>query len=148
DIPGTPYHRIVKLSEQLDTFIRTMIARKRTQKEATNDVLSALIQAHDEDGTTLSDDEVVGHAFSLFAAGHETTWNALAWTIFLLDQHPQIFNGLLDELDGTLHGSAPTVEQIGQLRFLDGVVKESLRIMPPASLGLRITQQPYELGGF
>lgn len=46
NIPGTPYHRILRISEQLDAFIRATIAQKREQKDAT-DVLAALIQAHD-----------------------------------------------------------------------------------------------------
>jgi cytochrome P450 len=147
DIPGTPYHHALRISEQLDAFIRATIAQKREQKDAT-DVLAALIHAHDEDGTKLSDDELIGHAFTLFAAGHETTSNALTWTIFLLGQHPQICADLLDELEGTLHGNAPTIEQLGHLPLLDGVVKESLRLLPPASIGMRATSASCELGGF
>jgi cytochrome P450 len=137
----------LRISEQLDAFIRATIARKREQQDAT-DVLAALIQAHDEDGTKLSDDELVGHAFTLFAAGHETTSNALTWTLFLLSQHPRVFADLLDELEGTLHGNAPTIEQLGHLPLLDGVVKESLRLLPPASIGIRVTSASCELGGF
>lgn len=147
DIPGTPYHHAVHIAEQMEAFIHKTIAQKRAQKEAT-DVLATLIQAHDEDGTKLSDEELIGHALTLFAAGHETTSNALTWTVFLLGQHPHIFADLLDELDGTLHGSAPTVEQLGKLPLLDGVVKESLRMLPPASIGVRVATAPCELGGF
>jgi cytochrome P450 len=147
DIPGTPYARVLRISEQLDAFIRATIARKREQQDAT-DVLATLIQAHDEDGTKLSDDELVGHAFTLFAAGHETTSNALTWTLFLLSQHPRVFADLLDELEGTLHGNAPTVELLSHLPLLDGVVKESLRLLPPASIGIRVTSASCELGGF
>ncbi len=147
NIPGTPYHRILRISKRLDAFIRATIAQKREQKDAT-DVLAVLIQAHDEAGTKLSDDELIGHAFTLFAAGHETTSNALTWTVFLLGQHPRVFADLLDELEGTLHGNAPTIEQLGHLPLLDGVVKESLRLLPPASIGIRIASAPCDLGGF
>lgn len=84
----------------------------------------------------------------MFAAGHETTSNALTWTVFLLGQHPHVFANLLDELEGTLHGNPPTIEQLGRLPLLDGVVKESLRLLPPASIGMRTTSAPGELGGF
>lgn len=147
DIPGTPYHRALRISEQLSTFIRATIAQKREQKDAT-DVLATLIQAHDEDGTKLSDDELVGHAFTLFAAGHETTSNALTWMVFLLSQHPHVFANLLDEVEGALHGNAPTSEQVNCLPLLDGVIKESLRLLSPASIGIRATSEPCELGGF
>lgn len=147
NLPGTPYHQALRIAEQLDAFIRSMIVQKRAQPDAT-DVLASLIHAHDEDGTKLSDEELVGHTFSLFVAGHETTANALTWAIFLLCQHPKILADLLDELDGTLHGNPPTVEKLPQLPLLEGVVKESLRLLPPASIGTRITIAPCNLGGF
>lgn len=124
-----------------------MIAQKRSQPNAT-DVLATLVQVHDEDGTKLSDEELIGHTFTLFVAGHETTSNALTWTIFLLSQHPHILADLLDELDGTLHGNPPTIEKINQLPLLEGVIKESLRLLPPASIGIRIATAPCNLGGF
>ena len=58
-----------------------MIHEKRQESDAT-DVLAALIRGHDEDGFALSDEELVGHAFSIYTAGHETTANALTWTFF------------------------------------------------------------------
>jgi cytochrome P450 len=63
-------------------------------------------------------------------------------------QHPRICADLLDELEGTLHGSAPTVEQLAQLPLLENVVKESLRLLPPAPIGIRIVAADCELGGY
>ncbi len=147
DLPGTPYHKAMRLSEQLSDFVRLQVAQKRLEPEAT-DVLAALVHAYDEGGAKLNEDELVGHAFALFVAGHETTSNALTWTLFLLNQHPQICANLLDELEGVLHGEAPTIEQLSQLPLLDGVVKETLRLLPPAAIGIRSTTAACELGGF
>ncbi len=96
----------------------------------------------------LSDEELIGHAFTLFVAGHETTSNALAATVLLLEQHPAVLADLLDELDGTLHGAAPTVAHVGTLPLLEGVIKESLRLLPPAIIGIRIAAQPTQLSGY
>ena len=144
DVPGMPYHRTLRLAEQLESFIRSMIAQKRSESEAT-DVLAALVRAHDEDGTKLTDDELIGHTITLYVAGHETTSNALTWTIFLLHQHPRIHADLLAELDGELHGDAPTLESLHQLSLLDGVIKESLRLLPPAPTSMRIAASPCAL---
>jgi len=144
NMPGTPYHRALHTAERLEVALRSLIAHKRSEIEAT-DLLAVLIQAHDEDGTKLSDDELLSHTFTLFGAGHETTTNALTWTIFLLNQHPQSFSDLLD---GTLHGNPPTGEQVQHLTLLDGVVKESLRLLPPAVFGRRNTTASCELGSF
>ncbi|WP_276308580.1 cytochrome P450 [Thermoflavimicrobium daqui] len=142
--PGSPYYQALRTAEKLDSYIRSMITQKRAQTETT-DVLASLIHANDEDGKSLSDEELIGHTFTLFVAGHETTANALTWTIFLLAQHPHILANLLDELDYILHGNAPTIEQLRQLPLLDGVIKESLRLLPPASIGTRITATSCEL---
>jgi cytochrome P450 len=147
DIPGLPYHRMLRLAEQLESFVRTLIARKR-EDTTSADVLAALVHAHDEDGTKLTDDELIGHAFILYVAGHVTTSNALTWAIFLLHQHPHIHADLLAELDGKLHGAAPDLQSLQQLSLLDGVVKESLRLLPPTPTSMRIAASPCEIGGF
>jgi len=147
DIPGMPYHRILKWAAELEGMIRAMIAQKRSAGGGT-DVLATLLRVHDEDGQRLSDDELVSHTFSLYSAGHETVSNALAWTFFLLDQHPEALAALLNELDGTLHGEAPTLEQLRELPLLDAVIKESLRMLPPVSMKMRIAAEPCELGGY
>ena len=148
DIPGLPLHRAMDASEQADRELRQQMAFKRAYGLDNNDVLSMLLQAQDEDGTRLTDDEVVGHAGIIFMAGHETSANALTWTLLLLSQHPAIAADLLDELSGVLKGDAPTIEQIGQLPVLDRVVKESLRLLPPVPLNHRILAESTELGGY
>jgi cytochrome P450 len=147
DMPGMPYHRTLKRASQLESFLRAMIAQKRYDAEST-DVLAALVQAHDEDGTRLTDDELVSHTLSLYAAGHVTTSTALTWTIFLLHQHPCIHADLLAELDDKLHGDAPTLESLQQCSLLDSVIKESLRLLPPTPTSMRIAASACEVGGF
>jgi cytochrome P450 len=147
DFPGSPYQQALKASQRFEGEIRTIIEQKRAQPEA-NDVMAMLVHAHDEDGEKLSDDNLIGHAFALYVAGHETTANALTWTNYLLAQHPHALAALLDELDAKLHGAPPTIEQLSQLPLLEGVVKEGLRLFPPAMAGLRVTTEACELGGF
>jgi len=73
-------------------------------------------------------DEVV----TLFLAGHETTANTLNWTWTLLAQHPAIEARLHAELDTVLAGRAPTLADLPHLRYTEMVIKESLRLYPPA----------------
>lgn len=147
DIAGLPYHRLLNLVTQFDTDMRQIIERKRAAGASGDDMLSMLIQSHDEDGTALTEDELIGHVGVIFAAGHETSSNALTWTLFLLSQHPKIAADLIDELQGKLRGSAPSLEQINDLPLLDRVVKESLRILPPVPFNHRIVASATELNG-
>ncbi len=148
DLPGTPYRRWLDLSSAIDSGISELIREKRKQAHSGRDMLSMLIEARDESGAQLSEDDLVGHAGVIFAAGHETSSNALSWTLFLLAQHPRVLADLYDELTGKLHGAAPSFEDLAALPLLDQVVKESLRLFPPAPLNHRITARDSELGAY
>jgi cytochrome P450 len=147
DWPGFPYRRWLDLTHAIDGDTRRIIADRRRQLEGASDILSALLQATDEQGVALDEDELIGHAGVLFAAGHETSSNALCWTLALLSQHPDVAAALDDELAGTLRGAAPRIDQLAALPLLDGVVKESLRLLPPAPLNHRVAAEDTELGG-
>ena len=69
---------------------------------------------------------------TMFLAGHETTANALAFTIYLLTQHPEQEARLRTELKTVLADQAPSFEQLDQLTFTRKVIQESLRLYPPA----------------
>jgi cytochrome P450 len=148
DVPGMPFHQLKVLSEQVDKAVTALVTRRRAAGTDAGDVLSTLIQARDEDGNSLSEDEIVSNATTLFIAGHETTANALSWTLLLLAQHPQVMRDLYDELDGTLHGDAPRVEQVENLKLLDAVIKESLRLLPPGAISIRIANESVDIGPY
>lgn len=154
DVKGLPYARWLDLTRRIDdetlAILRdklSAIARLPEGAPIGADVLSMLIAARDEDGSALDEDELIGHTGVIFAAGHETSTNALAWTLFLLAEHPAVANELAAELASVLHGDAPTVEQLGKLPYLDAVVKESMRVLPPVPLHPRIVGEDHELGG-
>ncbi len=131
DLPLTPYRRWLDLSSNIDRRIREVIRRKREKRGSGRDMLSMLIEARDEGGAQLSEDELIGHAGVIFAAGHETSSNALSWTLFLLAQHPRILADLCDELSGKLRGGAPTFEDLAALPLLDRSSKRACAYSHP-----------------
>lgn len=147
DWPGFPTRRLAAAAERVDADFRALVEARRAAGVDGGDVLSTLVATRDEDGGALTDDELIGQIFLLFFAGHDTTRNALAWTLFLLAEHPPVADALADELDGTLRGDAPTVEHLGRLPLLDRVVKESLRLFPPAPFTARQVTRPVEVDG-
>jgi cytochrome P450 len=149
DFPGFPYYRFLSLVGQVDGYMRALIAQKRAAVKYGSDILSRLMEAQDEkSGHRLSEDELLGHLSTFFAAGYETSTSALTWTLFLLAQHPQIAADLLDEVEYVLHGEAPTIEQLQYMPLLDRIVKESLRVLPPIPFTARVVVQSTELGGY
>jgi cytochrome P450 len=147
-ILGPGMHQLNQIAIQIEQQVQALIAERRASTIERTDVLAMLIAARDEDGQALTDTELVGQTYTLFAAGHETSANALAWALLLLQQHPQIHAALYTELVTALAGAAPSLEQLAHLPLLDQVVKEVLRLMPPASLLLRMSTAPCTLGGY
>jgi cytochrome P450 len=152
DIPGTPFHRMMQTNERLEDEVLALIARKRAGGGEHQDVLAMLMAARDEDGTAMTDDELLGQTFTLLLAGHETSSNALTWTLFLLAQHPRIYADLVDEVTGVLQGGAPTLEHLRPERpalpLLERVIRESMRLLPPAALLSRIGTEPFAIGPY
>lgn len=142
------YQELLGLADELDAQVRGMIEYRRTGSALGNDVLSLLIRARDADGAGLTDDELIGQTAILFAAAHMTTAYSLTWMLFLLAQHPLVATDLAEELQGTLHGAAPTLRQLERLPLLERVIKESMRVLPASSYSQRVTAAPVTLGPF
>lgn len=133
--------RFRKALGTLDGIVYRMINRRRaelqTRKEHPegDDLLSLLLLAVDpETGEKMDDKQVRDEAITLLVAGHETTANALAWTWYLLSEHPEVEARLHQELDTVLGGRAPTVADLQQLPYTLMVIEESMRLYPPAWL--------------
>lgn len=148
-VPFTARHRLVAAADRVEQDLRAVIADRRTAAGRGDDIVSTLLSlaTHEDDADELTEDELVGQLFILFLAGHDTTKAALAWTLLLLVQHPQVLADVLDELRAGLGGSAPTPETLARLPLLERVIKESLRLFPSAPFTGRITTQATELGG-
>jgi cytochrome P450 len=118
---------------RLDAILQTLIRARRASTESLNDLLSVLLAAVDADtGTRMSDRQLRDEMMTLFLAGHETTATALTWTCYLLSLHPEVEAKLFDELHRVLAGRAPTVNDLPQLPFSEMIIRESMRLYPPA----------------
>jgi cytochrome P450 len=147
DLPGLPYRQFLDLTRAIDRETCAILDAKR-KRPLGGDMLSLLLAARDEGGAALDEDELVGHTGVIFAAGHETSTNALAWTWLLLSQHPQVLRDLEDEIDATLRGAPPSVDDLARLPLLDAVVKESMRVLPPVPIHPRVVAEDHVLGGY
>ena len=148
ELPGLPYRRLLSTSEDLERSIQRLIDLRRAKGAGGHDVLSRLVQIHDDDVGRLNDEELIGQTNFLFMAGHATTACALTWTLFLLAQHPQVLSQVVGELEGKCNGSVPAREQLDALPSLDGVIKESLRLLPPVLWWSRVSTAAFALGPY
>ena len=82
-----------------------------------NDFLSNLVRAKDEDGSGMSDQQLMDECLTLFGAGHETTAAALTWSWYLLCQHPALYEKVQQEVDSVLQGHTPTYADLANLPY-------------------------------
>ena len=129
----SPAHHI---RNRIDKALYSLIAERRADPaiEEREDVLSMLIQARDEDGQPMSDEELRDELITLLLAGHETTATAMAWAVELLLTNPDKRDALLADLP---HGDD----------YLNAVIHETMRLRPPLPLFDRMVCEPIEVLG-
>jgi cytochrome P450 len=142
---SSAYGDLLALAEALEEKTLALIDYRRSS-DLGDDVLSRLLQAHEDTGRGLNDAELIGQTTLLFGAAHLTTANTLTWTLFLVAQHPQTAAELAEELDRVLDGHAPTLEQLDRLPLLERVIQESMRILPASAYSQRVSAEPVTLG--
>ncbi len=128
--------------------MKQLIDERRGSPAARDDLLSLLLQAKDEDGNRMSDEEVMEECLTLFVAGHETTATALTWAWSLLGQHPDAYQQVQQEVDSVLAGRTPTVADLARLPYCLQVLKEALRLYPPAYMVARAALRTIEIDGY
>src|SRR3954452_22745047 len=130
----------------LDGVIDQLVASRRAAGGG-EDLLARLIAARDGDAA-LSDAEVRDQVLVFLFAGSDTTATALTAALHLLGSHPEAQERARDEVRAVLGGRAPTAADLAELRYLTMVVKEAVRLYPPAyATSRRLTGGDDELAG-
>lgn len=148
-VPTARNRRERRSLAKLDVMLQEMIRTRRESSSDGGDLLSSLLSAVDaDDGTRMSDRQLRDEMMTLFLAGHETTANALTWTWYLLSQHPEVEARLLDETRNVLRGRTPTASDLPSLPYSDMVVREAMRLYPPAPGFAREPIEDVNIGGY
>ncbi len=133
----------------LDRLIYAMINDRRATGESGSDLMGMLLSARDEDtGRGMDEKQLRDEVITLLIAGHETTTLLLTWFFYCLGRHPEIEANVHDEVDRTLNGRLPTVEDIPNLVYLRQVIDETMRLFPPAYALSRWCAEDDVIGGF
>ena len=132
-VPTPDNRRIKQTILELNRVVNGIITERRQSDAQHDDLLAMLMEAVDEEtGEGMSNQLLRDEVMTLFVAGHETTVNALSWAIYLLASHPHIKEQLKEEIDGVLHGQAPSFADMRRLPYTLQVLNETMRLYPPA----------------
>src|SRR5919112_5631196 len=148
-VPTPGNLRFRRAVRRLDALVYRIVCDRRASGEDAGDLLSMLLAVRDEEtGEGMTDRQLRDEAMTVFLAGHETTATALSWTWHLLSEHPEVESRLQEELREVLADRPPTVGDLPRLHYTDMVVKESMRLYPPAWAFGRETVEDCEIGGY
>jgi cytochrome P450 len=126
------YNENKKMKATGDALIMEIISARQQSKEEHNDLLDMLIQTKYEDGSGMSDQQLLEEAIILYVAGHETSANAMSWMWYLLAQHPEIEQKVLQSINTSLGSDDPSFEKLRDMGYCLQVVEETMRLYPPA----------------
>ncbi len=137
--------------ELIMMLIRMIYERRNAPtEERPRDVLGLIVHARDEEGHSLTDEQVLGHLAILLLAGHETTTTLATWALYLLSTMPDHRARLMEELDAARGGSAGplSIDKLRSLKALDNFVRETGRLYPPVINVPRGVAQDVEFSGY
>ncbi len=151
-----PYHTLTgrvdemnRARKVMDDIIYRIIAERRTE-EPKGDLLSMLIDSRYEDtGEGMSDEQIHDESIVMMSAGYETSSNALSWTFYVLDQHPEVLARILEEVKAVVpEDQAVGFEHLPKLEYTMRVIKESMRLYPPVWIIDRTSIDKDEMNGY
>lgn len=131
-------HQIAKAAQ----LFAPLIEERHHSRQVYTDILAMLVAAQAADTTGLiTDQQVQNEVMNLFAAGYEVTANSLAFTLYLIHQHPTVENQLRTELDQVLGQRPISFNDLANLPYLECVIKESMRLIPVTAVFARQATQ-------
>ena len=144
----SPWARMHRSRRALDEIVFAEIARRRAEPGERMDILSLLIEARDEDGSRLSDQEIRDQVMTLMFAGHDTSTSTVTFLLYELARNPDARERLEAEVDEVLGGEPPAADRLHRdLPYLEQVMDETLRLYPPAWIGPRRAVRTFEFAG-
>ncbi len=146
NIPGLPFHALLKTAEEMERITLQMIKRKQGEGLTDNDILSVMIKMHEEDPQRMTLNELIGHTGVIFRGGYNPNSMALYWTLLLLSQHPAVLIKLTNELNDVTGGHVPTLDALEKLPYLEAVIKEGMRLFPAGTWTGRLAMHDFKLG--
>jgi cytochrome P450 len=133
----------------IDRHLSPLIAERHQSFAEHDDVLSMLIQAQAADTTgLLTNQQIKNEVLNLFAAGYEVTAHTLAFTLYLISQHPDVEARLFDEINRVVGQRAIAIPDLEQMPYLEMVLKESMRLLPVTTVLSRQAIEKVVLNGY
>ncbi len=133
----------------LDDTVQQIIAARRADKSQYHDLLTMLMEVEDADTSErMTNEQLRDEVITIFLAGHETTANGMAFALYHIAKHPEVREKIAAEVMRVFKGGPVTFEGLMQLDYTTRVIKESMRLYPPAWIMARLVTQDDVMGEY
>ncbi len=139
--PGVPRPGYGRALAELDAYLFHLIVQRRAAAANHDDMLGMLIEAG------MPDALIRDQLLTIIIAGHDTTTALLAWMLQILSTRPTIQARVQEEVDAVVGSARPDFGHVKELRYLEQVMNETLRLYPPIHLGSRVAARALEFQG-
>ncbi|XP_072088760.1 ent-kaurenoic acid oxidase 1 isoform X2 [Arachis hypogaea] len=158
DLPGFAFHKAFKARKNLVSIFQNVVNERRKEKlenpnKTAKDMLDQLIDAEDENGRKLADDEVIDIMIMYLNAGHESSGHTTMWATLILQQHPQYFQKAKQEQEEIVkrrpaNQKGMTMKEYRQMDFLSKAIDETMRYITFSLMTFREAKRYVKLNGF
>ncbi len=152
NLPMPQMRRFRKARARLDAVVQTILEHRLRSDQDHDDLLQMMLDGERvrsiADLTPELASSLRDQVITIFLAGYETVANALTWTWYLLSQNPYAERQMHENIGAVLSGRTPTIEDVPQLRYVEMVMAESMRLYPPAWAMGRKALNDFQLGPY
>ncbi|HET6389942.1 cytochrome P450 [Hyphomicrobium sp.] len=140
--------RMRRSAAELRSIVRKLVAERRQEGAVGTDLVARMMTAKDPDtGEPMPDELIADNLATFLFAGHETTAKALTWTLYVLARAPEWQERVREEIVSVIGSGRIDAAAVGKLPVTNRVLKEVMRLYPPAPVMTRIAAKDVELGG-
>ncbi|KAK4270518.1 hypothetical protein QN277_023547 [Acacia crassicarpa] len=140
NLPGFAYHKAINARKKLVAVFQSVVDQRRIEMKEnihyrkTRDMIDGLINATDESGNKLDDEQIIDTMLMYLNAGHESSGHTTMWATVYLQQHPEIFQRAKAEQEEIIRNRPPTqtgltMKEIRQMGYLSKVIDETMRLV-------------------
>ncbi|KAK9144444.1 hypothetical protein Sjap_004347 [Stephania japonica] len=158
NIPGFAYHKALKARKKLVDALQAILSARRAERvtaapQAKKDMTDALIDAEDEKGHKLSDEEIIDILIMYLNAGHESIAHITMWATCFLQEHEEVFQKAKAEQDEIVRTRPQgqkglTLTEYRKMTYLSKVIDETLRVVSISNIVFREANNDVKIGGY
>jgi epi-isozizaene 5-monooxygenase / beta-farnesene synthase len=147
-LPLPPNREFNRALADLHRLVDEIVAERRASGRKPDDLLTALLEAKDENGEPIGEQEIHDQVVAIVTPGSETVASTIMWLLQVLAQHPEHADRIRDEVESVTGGRPVAFEDVRRLGNTNNVVVEAMRLRPAVWILTRRAVNDTELGGY